>query len=128
MMAEDRCIHDLPAATCGICNGGVRGRVSAPAADDHRGHPSEDELDRAAALRARLQYALDMAENAGIEDPVGFLLEMARLVATERGLGYWASQSNARLTVGRILRGYGAKHWSLDTLEAAVEAVIGGGA
>lgn len=116
----DTCIHELDPDICGYCK---LDALMAAEPRGHRGHPDESEVARADQIRERLIRVLGMLAADGVERPMPFFAEMARLTARELHLEDWGPGGNPVVTIKNILDGHAAKHWSMDVIEGTCENV-----
>lgn len=96
----------------------------------HRGHPTEIEMRRASRVADRLEGAIKGLTDQGFthEEAIAFVAGTAMGIAASRLHETWTSAASARLTVGGLLDGRGAKEWSLDAILLAlrdIEDLIG---
>ena len=125
-MDEGRCVHGLVEAQCAICSGGWKPSRRSPW-EEHHGTATEAERNRSDEVRPRLLEALGRLEAEGVENPTLFFAGLCSLVAVERDMERWTTTETSgwgpTSTVRNLARGGSAKTWSLDVVEATLEAL-----
>lgn len=90
----------------------------------HRGHPSEDEVRKAAVVRGRIGVILVRLNEQGFsyDEAMAFLTATAMEIGRDQG-ECWSGPHEAAKTVQNVFGGGAGKGWSLATIHEAITRI-----